>query len=166
MRARFSVIADKLASIAESQIGTCEDAKRTNCGEAIRKYQASDDYKPNAADNGYPWCAAFVDWCVAQLFVRQPPKTPAAFGLIEWGKAVGCIVFGPQEGNPQRGDIVVYAFSHCGIVTDFDINHKTFYAVEGNTNDQGGRDGYIVARRARNCASVKRFIRLPAGGPK
>ena len=57
-------IGDKLAAIAESQIGTQEDEKHQNAGSAILKYQQA----TSLAGQGWPWCAAFVDWCVEQLF--------------------------------------------------------------------------------------------------
>jgi len=37
---------------------------------------------------------------------------------------------------------------HAGIVVNA-IDQNTFESVEGNTNDAGGREGYIVARRIR-----------------
>ena len=35
---------------------------------------------------------------------------------------------------------------HIGVVVRA-MNHYEFYSVEGNTNDKGGREGYIVAKR-------------------
>ena len=151
---------EKLADIAESQIGTQEDSAHTNRGAAILKYQQA----TSLDGQGWPWCAAFVDWCVEQsglLSDNLRPKTASAFDLIDWGKSSGCTVFYPGSvATPQRGDIVVYAFSHCGIVAD-PGDGQTFAAIEGNTNEDGGRDGYEVARRVRSRGSVKAFIRLP-----
>ena len=59
------------------------------------------------------------------------------------------------------GDIVVYEFSHTGIVSGTGDRESSFYAIEGNTNPGGGRDGYEVAERGRNYSSVRKFIRLP-----
>jgi hypothetical protein len=75
-------------------------------------------------------------------------------------------VFNPpidqKSSKPRSGDIVVYEFSHAGIVSkDGDAAHD-FYAIEGNTNPTGGRDGYEVAERGRKYSLVKKFIRLPA----
>ena len=157
---------DELAGIAESQIGTQEDSKHTNCGDAILKYQRS----TNLEGQGWPWCAGFVDWCVEQLYAKHPefsrrfprPQTALAFGLLDWGKKVGCLVSSGAPNNlfPKRGDIVVYEFSHCGFVSKI-LTPVAFEAIEGNTNDAGSRDGYTVARKARNCSSVKGFVRIP-----
>lgn len=36
---------------------------------------------------------------------------------------------------------------HIGIVSS--VNNDTFKSIEGNTNDKGGREGYIVAEKTR-----------------
>ena len=159
-------ILGELAEIAESQIGTQEDAAHTNRGAAILKYQQS----TNLGGQGWPWCAAFVDWCMQQFLARhisyaehgfKRSQTASAFGLIDWAREQKLEIFNGVYQAPQRGDIVVYAFSHCGIVADSDPHSRTFHPIEGNTNDIGGRDGYIVARRFRGLGQVKQFIRLP-----
>ena len=155
-----SSFAEALATVAESQIGTQEDAAHSNRGSAILKYQQA----TSLGGQGWPWCAAFDDWCYetasAQVSAPYPrPQTASAFGEIDWAQSVGAKVFGPGGGTPRRGDIVVYTFSHTGIVTGY-TGGESFSAVEGNTNDQGGSDGYEVARRTRNFGAVKAFIRL------
>lgn len=156
-----------LVKIASKGIGTEEDPQHQNQGSSIQKYQAS----TNLGGQGWPWCAAFVDWCVQQYAaeggtqIAHVPRTAAAFGLITWGNDNHFSVFnppvGPADQKPQPGDIVVYEFSHTGIVSrDGDSAHD-FYAIEGNTNPGGGRDGYELAERGRNYSSVRKFVRLP-----
>jgi hypothetical protein len=162
-----SPIGDELASIAESQLGTEEDSARSTRGDAILKYQRSTSLQ----GQGWPWCAAFVDWCVEQLLAKHPefsrklprPQTAAAFGLIDWGKEQHCVVFTPGANSlaVQRGDLVVFNFSHCGIVADADNSAEVFHSIEGNSNVDGAREGYEVVRHARNFEHVKNFIRLP-----
>jgi hypothetical protein len=61
---------------------------------------------------------------------------------------------------PLRGDIVVFSFSHTGIVVDSD--RKGLFSVEGNTTvASGGNQGYIVERRRRGQRLVKGIVRLP-----
>ncbi|HKV53338.1 MAG TPA: CHAP domain-containing protein [Candidatus Binataceae bacterium] len=157
-----------LVKIAQKEVGTEEDPKHQNTGSSIRKYQAS----TTLAGQGWPWCAAFVDWCVQQFAaqggtkITHVPRTPSAFGLITWGNDNHFQVFNPPV-NPQKdikakpGDIVVYEFSHTGIVSREGDSTHDFYAIEGNTNPGGGRDGYEVAERGRNYSSVRKFVRLP-----
>lgn len=158
---------NELVAIARNEIGTEEDAKHQNEGSCIQKYQAS----TSLAGQGWPWCAAFVDWCVQKYAAEggfdivQVPRTPSAFGLITWGNDNHYTVFAPPiqaEGTkPRPGDVVVYEFSHTGIVSREGDTAYDFYAIEGNTNPSGGRDGYEVAERGRPYSSVKKFVRLP-----
>lgn len=158
-----------LVEIARTQIGTEEDPEHQNRGSAIRKYQAS----TTTGGQGWPWCAAFVDWCVQKLVaegetpIADVPRTARAFGLISWAKDNDFQVFDPPNPRdpkriePRPGDIVVYDFSHCGIVSDMRDDCHDFFAIEGNTNPAGGRDGYEVAERGRSYRHVTKFIRLP-----
>jgi len=119
----------------------------------------------------HSWCAAFVDWCVMELLTKSPnatslplihrPKTASAFGLLHWGTHSRCcmVVHGHHD-TPVRGDIVVFNFSHTGIVVESGKGH--FHSVEGNTTPgTGGNQGYIVDRRLRNQHLLRGFIRLP-----
>jgi hypothetical protein len=164
-----------LAEIAEGYIGVHEEPRGSNRGPKLREFFSADNYTPNVTDDGYPWCSAFVCRC-AQVFLSERkklfpiirPTTPAAFGLVTWGFENGCFIFHPTAGKPhfvpdarpQRGDIVVYQFSHCGIVAAQAVRGRNFTAVEGNTNKDGGRDGYEVAARPRTWSDARAFIRL------
>jgi Mannosyl-glycoprotein endo-beta-N-acetylglucosaminidase/CHAP domain len=165
---------NELVEIARKEIGTEEDPKHQNKGSSILKYQQS----TNLSGQGWPRCAAFVDWCVQQFAsggdakIAHVPRTAAAWGLISWGIDNHYEVFNPpvplaigadtKNLKPRPGDIVIYEFYHTGIVSrDGDSGHD-FYAIEGNTNPGGGRDGYEVAERGRSYSLVKKFIRLPA----
>ena len=154
-----------LAAIARTQLGTQEDAAHTNRGAAILKYQQA----TNLGGQGWAWCAAFVDWCVEQFLASNAPvrvsrpKTASAFGLIDWANSNNCLVFNPssKDFTARAGDIVVYTFSHTGIVSADQDAAGHFLAIEGNTNNDGSRDGYEVAERTRSIDLVKAFIRLP-----
>ena len=43
---------------------------------------------------------------------------------------------------------------HAGIVSKV-INTSSFQSIEGNTNDKGGREGYIVAEKIRSTLKKK-----------
>jgi CHAP domain len=158
---------DVLVEIAREEIGTEEDKKHQNAGSSIKKYQAS----TSLGGQGWPWCAAFVDWCIQKYVTENQntkithiPRTALAFGLIAWGKDNHYTVFNPPikdtDTQPKAGDIVVYEFSHTGIVSRTGDTKHDFYAIEGNTNPGGGSDGYEVAERGRNYSSVRKFIRF------
>jgi hypothetical protein len=159
----------KLVKIAESQVGVRESGR--NSGEAIRKYQAATSLKPDR----WPWCAAFVDWCILEwlkdpevvkwlgLKVRTPeqwrPKTALAYGFTSWaaGRPNTTKLLGPTE-MAKPGDIVMYTFSHVGIVIS--DNGKTIQTVEGNTNGEGSREGDGVYYKTRNKSLIRRLVRI------
>lgn len=167
----------RLADIAAADVGEAYESPRgSNRGPTLAKFFAADNYEPGPRDEGYPWCAAAV-CCWVQEFLADPvakpmfgqidrPRTAAAFGLIEWGKRAGCLVFTPRQCAPgaywpNRGDIVVFEFSHCGIVdAAARVPARNFTAIEGNTDSQGSREGWEVAKRPRVFSEVRAFVRL------
>lgn len=172
-----------LASIADAQAGLHEEPRGSNRGAQLQKFFDADNYDPvpGPGDHGYPWCAAFVCWCVQELMRQSPagtfggmkaPRTAAAFGFIDWGRAQNsaCLVISPERMQPgglwpEPGDIVVFEFSHIGIVLSVNEKARNFTSVEGNTDSKGSREGWEVARKPRVFGDVRRFIRLiPTGG--
>ena len=159
----------RLATIAESQVGVRESGR--NSGVDVRKYQEATNLK----ERGFAWCAAFVDWCIKEwltdseavkwlgLKVRTPeewrPKTALAYGFLNWAKdrPNTTEVLMPSA-KAQAGDIVMYTFSHVGIVIS--DNGKTIQTVEGNTNEEGSREGDGVYYRTRNKSLVRRYVRI------
>lgn len=157
-----------IAVVAAEQIGTHETSE--NQGPGLEKYWAATSY-PEGMQDRQPWCSAFASWCVQEADRRSdlldfphPPRFPAVSQWPEWARENGCIIFKPRDGLnfPQAGDIVSYIphFSHIGIVESFDGRNIT--TIEGNTNDDGGRDGVAVLRKVRSVDLAGCFIRLPA----
>lgn len=156
---------DALARIAEREIGVREIGGN-NRGPRVREYQSATWTEPGV----WPWCAAFVCWCM-KLWIESPsiapmidfyrPKTTGAFDFIRWAKDNGLTVVGENE-PCRRGDLVVFDFSHIGIVAA-DSERGEVESVEGNTNGKGERDsesGDGVWRKFRERHYVKAFIRL------
>lgn len=180
MRIKPPLSISALADVAKAQTFRHESLRGSNRGPLLREIFAADNYTPGNRDDGYPWCAAFVDFCVAQWIERggemnaELPQTPSAFGLIEWGRkwAPGTFVFsttnrnfGPGKVWPERGDLVVYNFSHCGIVDAVSQGSRFFTAIEGNTDSRGSREGWEVCPRVRKFSDVRRWIRvMPVDG--
>ena len=168
---------DRLVAIAARQIGAREEGGN-NCGNAIRTFQRATDLQPDA----WPWCAAFVDWCVSKwlaepgvegwlgLQVSTPhqwrPKTALAYGFLKWAKdRPKTVSIHPDTAQAQPGDIVVFDFSHVGIV-EFDADDKLI-TIEGNTNGRGDRDsatGDGVWRKTRPKSLARNFIRIHPRG--
>ena len=164
---------ENLAKIALSQVGVKESGGNNN-GPEIRKYQASTELKPAS----WPWCAAFTGWTIREwlkdkentgwlgLKTLTPeqwrPKTAAAFGYISWASdrpATTKVL--SRKAKPQVGDLVVFDFSHIGIVVK--VGENNFQCVEGNTNGRGTRDstsGDGVWLKTRTPSLVRNYIRI------
>jgi uncharacterized protein YwbE len=152
-----------LIRIASGQVGVREEEH--NRGKEILKYWEATTY-PWGAKNREPWCAAFVVWCVRQawkagavdLTETQLPRSAAVREWLSWARKLNLNVI---HSGPLAGDIVVFLphFSHIGIVEGVYTDHVN--TIEGNTDDQGGREGVEVARRRRELRLCGSFIRLP-----
>ena len=157
-----------IVAVAESQLGVKEASK--NYGPKLAKYWEATNY-PDGMKDRQPWCAAFVAWCVLEAgradgwLNKGETNRPRSAAVRDWVPAalkLGWKVFGPGDPVmfPAPGDIVVFKFSHIGIVTDrmaYEVR-----TIEGNTNEQGEREGKFVLRRERHMRDLCRsFIRLP-----
>ena len=88
------ILRKKLVDIAAAKIGTKE--KTRNSGKQIIEFQRA----TNLEGTGWPWCAAFMCWCIREWgkdpevlkalnktpaqFEKWRPKTAAAFGFEDW----------------------------------------------------------------------------------
>lgn len=163
---------ESLARVAASQIGVTEGEKN-NTGAVIEAYQRS----TWLAGTGWPWCAAFVCWCVLQVIQThglkpqgwKRPRTAGAWDLENW--AAGRPPHDPNAGwqlmpfktVPRRGDIVTFNWSHVGICTGFKANGQVVYTVEGNASlravsDSTSGDGVVA--RTHPLRSIRRVIRF------
>lgn len=140
----------KVVTVAQSQIGNSEQPHGSNRGPEVDLYLASVGINFAAA-----WCAAFVYWCHQQAGISGVPKTGGVLDM--WNKAADNRVT-----QPQPGDVVIFDYGggkgHTGIVEA--VSGDTLTTIEGNTNDDGSREGYEVARRTRSASKAKGFLRF------
>ena len=120
----------------------------------------------------WPWCAGFVTYVLRQVAAlrREDPLLPGSFScdvLAARGKAAGKFVKGPvPAADPrerERGFIFLVRksandWTHTGFGFDLQTN-GTFRTIEGNTNDEGSREGYEVCSRVRSSRNMD-FILL------
>jgi hypothetical protein len=163
-----TLLPERIALIALSMVGRHEEPRGSNKGLLIQEFFNADYYKPNAADNGYAWCASFV--CrIVQLSMHaldlpetisyKRPRTPSAFGLADWSRDQDNTTHTKDfPGNDiKRGDIVIFSFSHCGIAITNADETGYFETVEGNTNVAGSREGTdVVWKKGRSERSVNK----------
>lgn len=153
----------KFISAAQSQVGV-KEVGGNNKGAEIVKYQQSTWLLPAA----WAWCSAFVCWCMKEA-IETTSKTSewrcrdaSAFGWIAWAKKHGVYITDEKE-LAKAGDIVVFDFSHVGIVEKDQIDTNFIETIEGNTNGKGERDseaGDGVWRKKRHKTIVRAYIRL------
>lgn len=146
----------RLISIASSQEGVSEEPKNSNRGKKVEEYLAS-----VGLPGGNPWCMAFVYWCVQKTCDEMGAHNlmfRSGHVLTVWQNTP--VKF--KSHKPMPGDIFIMRFGttgagHTGIVEKVDGLY--IHTIEGNTNDDGSREGYEVARRRRMISSVVGFIR-------
>ncbi len=135
-----------------------------NKGPWVRLYMQGNE------GSDWPWCAGFVSFILKQasksLNVSPPIKTSfSCDSLAASAKERGLFL---KESEAKEKNAVAPGslfldrrtptdWAHTGIV--FSAEDNVFHTIEGNTNDDGDREGYEVCRRIRNYDS-KDFILL------
>lgn len=153
----MSKLALKALEIAKTQLGVQEIPRGSNAGPAVEKY-----LKSVGLGKGYAWCEAFVYWCYNEaskdLGVVNPLKKTAGV-LDQLNSSKKYVVK-----TPQKGDLFIMDFGkgqgHIGFVDESQLT--TIQTVEGNSNDDGSRDGYEVCQKpkGRKTNTIKVYLRL------
>jgi hypothetical protein len=161
--------------VACSQVGQKEVPVGSNKGPMVTKYLKSVGITSPAA-----WCMAFVYWCyleAARAAGLHCPVVRTAGVLDCWNKTASNLKLHKVEAmsRPElisAGDQIVFQHGngtgHTGIVESFDRLTMTIHTIEGNTNGDGGREGYEVMRKLRKLDDVHLvgFIRYGMGVEK
>lgn len=151
--------------IAVTQLGVHEATGHRNTGEQVKIYQLSTGNSP-----GDSWCMSFAYWCYLQAATAQGVKNPlikTGGVLSQWNLQLPRrrVLQQTARTNPEvikRGSIFIMDFGsgkgHTGLVESFD--GRIVHTIEGNSNDDGSRDGYEVCRKpnGRHIATIKGFI--------
>lgn len=145
----------KIVSIAKSYVG--QEEIKDNQGWKDKNFEQK--MKAIGWYKGAPWCAFLAKLIWMEAFKTEEVKTVPLVSKYSNGSVLdtyhnyvkskefhvtkipspGCIVIW-QEGNGTSG--------HAGIVVDV-VNDYTIHTVEGNTNTDGSREGYIAAIKTR-----------------
>lgn len=145
----------KALEIAITQLGEEEKPRGSNWGEPVKSYLA-------AVGIAFPasWCMAFMYWVFLEAAKQLGIKTPLlkTGGVLNaWQKAPAAV----KVTDPQPGDIFIqdhgHGLGHTGIVerVEGDIVHT----IEGNTNNNGSREGFAVERKTRKKTSIIGYLR-------
>lgn len=156
------ILSARALDIATHQLGVREKGA-SNSGPEVDKYLQSVGLKP-----GYPWCMAFVYWCYNQASLQSgvPNFLIKTAGVMhQWNEQqpVRKIVLNKVLKDAaiiRPGAVFIMDYGkgtgHTGLVEK--IHGSYVDTIEGNTNDEGSREGYEVCRRTRRLTSIKGFI--------
>jgi peptidoglycan hydrolase-like protein with peptidoglycan-binding domain len=133
----------------------------SNRGPWVRAYMDGHEGKE------WAWCMGFVQTVLdqafstlGQSFTMSLPRTFSCDVAGEYGRQKNSLVpFATARPNPgfiRPGDIFLvnrtpHDWNHTGIVTG--LAGTMIHTIEGNTNDEGSREGFEVCRRIRNLAT-------------
>ncbi len=157
----YMTLAERSLKIALVHEGVSEHPKGSNSGPEVDIY-----LKSVGLGKGYAWCMAFVYWCVntaCKEMNRPNPLVKTGGVLRQWNETTLRKLTVRDKGI-KPGDIFIMEFSkgmgHTGFVEK--VAGGMIYTIEGNTNDDGSREGYEVARRVRAVGSLKGIIQTPS----
>jgi hypothetical protein len=150
-------ILGKVIQVAVGEIGTMENPLGSNRGPRVDQYLKAVGLDPSSGS--FPWCAAFVYFCFQQaasaLSIPNPAIRDAAV-LDVWNRAgsqgVRRIANAEASSTPslvQPGCVFAIktgsAEGHMGLVEK--VAGVALTTIEGNTNNNGSREGIGVFRR-------------------
>jgi len=149
---------------AIGELGVTEDAARTNKGEA-KKYQDAVGLPKNV---GYAWCMAFVYWCYKQACDKYKVSNLVVktAGVLECWRLTPYPKMTVEQvrQNPKAikpGDQFIMKIGtkgegHTGLIEKVVVTGAVIalHTIEGNTNDEGSREGYEVCRRQRKITDA------------
>ena len=165
-------------STAISQIGVMENRGQPNRGPEVDAYLKEAGIKNpagNSKEGGYPWCQAFVYWCIVQSCksLGRTNPAPRTTGVLDhWGLAKS--VTGVQRitksqalagsGLVQSGMLFINDYGnghgHTGFVERVFPDGRLI-TVEGNTNPKANREGlgvFRLERRKLTDSELKGFL--------
>jgi hypothetical protein len=163
-----SSLLDAVLKVAATQVGVMENPLGSNRGPEVDQYLRSVGIDP--ATGSFAWCVAFVYFCFNQACKAMQPSIPNPMvktaGVLEhWQLAASNpratrISASEAQNQPsliQPGAIFVIStgggHGHSGLIEKVEAGR--FTTIEGNTNNNGSREGIGVFRRVgRKISSI------------
>jgi hypothetical protein len=137
--------------IAQKYIGTQEQPTGSNCGPLIDRWNTN----LNAPIGSY-WCASFVSGVALEWESKSGLDWPICLSADCDVWLAVAKKYGILHRSPQAGDLMLLVKTlsngrqdafHIGIVEGKDEG-TIWKSIEGNSNDDGSRNGYEVAHRS------------------
>lgn len=163
----MSAFTERLIQIAIAEIGV-KEIGTSNRGPRVDQYQRATwlDEKDWGA-----WCAAFMCWCIREAMKAEGiketpgfkrPRTASAFGFEKWSLAQDSSTQTrkPAGRDIQRGDLVIWNFSHISLALKAPDSKGMLRTIDGNSNAKGSRTGGMVCDPSRHVSLVRSRIRF------
>ena len=161
-----TLLGKQVVEVARRYIGVEEQPRGSNRGPHINDFLAHVGLPP-----GHPWCTAFVSFCVhkaaQELGMEMDfPKTGWTPSLLSYAKKKSRLITRNEIEagvKPRPGWIALFYYpnlqrvAHSGIVERY-LPLGMVVTIEGNTNNDGSREGYKVCRRLRKLKSIYAFV--------
>jgi peptidoglycan hydrolase-like protein with peptidoglycan-binding domain len=133
-----------------------------NCGPWVRLYMGGHE------GEDFLWCAGFVSYVLGQACrdlgqSRPIVSSQSCDALARDAKETGIFFPGNTNLRPQAGWVFVRRksaddWTHTGLVIAGDAT--IFRTIEGNTNDDGSREGYEVCTLIHGYADKYDFVKI------
>lgn len=151
---------EETLNVARSQIGQKEVPKGSNRGPMVTQYQRVTGYTFDV-----PWCLCFLYWCAEQAARNLGSSNPLlrtgdCDTILRWGRERDIVFTEPKVGD--FGLVMASETDATHIFVVEKITGAKMTTIEGNTNNDGSREGYAVLRRSRNLAPRYRYLRWGA----
>ncbi len=149
-------------TVVKGELGVAEEPRGSNRGPRVEEYLASVGLGP-----GHAWCAAFVSWVLAQVEIAHLVSLPVPHSpwTPDFLQAPGCRLVEGRDVNVAPGMLFLLHYKrlgrvgHVGFIEGLDPkNPGCVLTIEGNSNDDGVREGYEVCRRSRRIRDLYAVI--------
>lgn len=150
-------LASKVLDVAVAELGVHEEPPRSNRGPRVDEYIRAAGLDPEAG--AYPWCAAFVCWCV-----RQAGRELAIKPQLRFSAGVLRLLERNPEAvldRPEAGAIFIHLkpneTGHTGLVLGVN-DDLSIATIEGNSDASGSRTGGMVVQHRRPASYVSAYL--------
>ncbi|MBA5629882.1 CHAP domain-containing protein [Moheibacter lacus] len=152
----------EVLKIANSQLHVRENPRNSNRGKEVDAYLKAAGL--DAHRGNYAWCMAFVYWVFEEAcknLGRSNPMVKTAGVLKQWNQT-DCRKFKTKDvvNNPsliKPGYVFIRNYGrgmgHTGIITA--VKGGYIHTIEGNSNDNGTREGIGVFELTRKIKSIE-----------
>lgn len=145
---------DEVVRIALDEVGVLEQPLGSNTGTRVKQYQAT----TSLGGTGWPWCAAFVEWCWERAGVPTDICDPYTGTFAARAKASG------QVGAPRPGAAIIWPGTHVELLVSPATSPGVWHCVGGNVSDGVRRTVRSIADAV--IAVPKALADTPTGAPQ